>query len=197
MNLNKMFKKLVGNQTVMIIAAVVVAFAVYSYSQGFNVSLSGMSGENEAAQASRQAPSDPYAAPSDSHIKCPAGGNNFVPADNNASQNASAGGASTDTYGLPPSCAKQQVVDPAELLPKGGSNEFSKINPMGGGDLKNVSLLKAGYHIGINTVGQSLRNANLQLRSEPPNPQLNTGPWNNSTITADLQRRPLELGCGN
>ena len=49
-----MFKKLVGNQTVMIIAAVVVAFAVYSYSQGFNVSLSGMSGENEAAQASRQ-----------------------------------------------------------------------------------------------------------------------------------------------
>ena len=34
---------------------------------------------------------------------------------------------------------------------------------MGAGDLKNVSLLKAGHHIGINTVGQSLRNANLQL----------------------------------
>ena len=192
-----MFKKLASNQTVMIIAAVVVAFAVYSYSQGFNVSLSGMSGANEAAEAAGQAPRDPYAAPSDSDIKCAAGGNNFVPADNNASQNASANGASTDTYGLPPSCAKQQVVDPAELLPKGSNNEFSKINPMGGGDLKNVSLLKAGYHIGINTVGQSLRNANLQLRSEPPNPQLNTGPWNQSTITADLQRRPLELGCGN
>ena len=67
---------------------------------------------------------------------------------------------------------------------------------MGSGDLKNVSLLKAGWHIGINTVGQSLRNANLQLRSEPVNPQLNTGPWNQSTITADMQRRPLEIGCG-
>ena len=54
---------------------------------------------------------------------------------------------------------------------------------MGSGDLKNVSLLKAGYHIGINTVGQSLRNANLQLRSEPANPQLNVGPWNQTTIT--------------
>ena len=67
---------------------------------------------------------------------------------------------------------------------------------MGSGDLKNVSLLKAGWHIGINTVGQSLRNANLQLRSEPPNPQLSTGPWNQSTISADMQRRPLEIGCG-
>jgi len=197
MKFEKMLKKLASNQTVMIMAAVVVAFAVYSYSQGFNVSLSGMTGDDGAAQASKQESRDPYATPSDSQIKCAAGGNNFVPADNNSSQNASAGGASTDTYGLPPSCTKQQVVDPSELLPKGGSNEFSKINPMGGGDLKNVSLLKAGYHIGINTVGQSLRNANLQLRSEPPNPQLNTGPWNNSTITTDLQRRPLELGCGN
>ena len=46
------------------------------------------------------------------------------------------------------------------------------MNPMGAGDVANVSLLRAGYHIGINTVGQSLRNANLQLRSEPANPQL-------------------------
>ena len=46
------------------------------------------------------------------------------------------------------------------------------MNPMGAGDVKDVSLLRAGYHIGINTVGQSLRNANLQLRSEPANPQL-------------------------
>ena len=68
---------------------------------------------------------------------------------------------------------------------------------MGSGDLKNVSLLKAGHHIGINTVGQSLRNANLQLRSEPANPQLNVGPWNQTTITPDMQRRPLEIGCGN
>jgi len=57
-------------------------------------------------------------------------------------------------------------------------------------------LLKAGYHIGIDTVGQTLRNANLQIRSEPPNPQINVGPWNASTISPDTMRVPLELGQG-
>jgi len=105
-------------------------------------------------------------------------------------------GVRTDMHGLPPSCTRQPVVDPKQLLPKDGNNQFSKMNPMGAGDVANVSLLKAGYHIGINTVGQSLRNANLQLRSEPANPQLNVGPWNTSTIGPDFNRRPMEIGCG-
>ena len=67
---------------------------------------------------------------------------------------------------------------------------------MGAGDVSKVSLLNAGYHIGINTVGQSLRNANLQVRSEPANPQLNVGPWNHSSIDPDNSRRPMEIGCG-
>ena len=198
MNVGKMLKKLANNQTVMVLAAAVAVAAIYYYSQGFSGSLSGMSGQNEAAKAVDRAPQGPSAGPSDRQIQCAAGGNNFIPSQplGQNGGNASANGANTDTYGLPPSCAKQQVVDPSELLPKGGDSEFSKLNPMGSGDLKNVSLLKAGWHIGINTVGQSLRNANLQLRSEPANPQLNTGPWNQSTITADMQRRPLEIGCG-
>ena len=59
-----------------------------------------------------------------------------------------------------------------------------------------VNLLKAGHHIGIDTIGQSLRNANLQLRSEPANPQVNVGPWNNTTMEADNMRVPLEIGQG-
>jgi hypothetical protein len=51
--------------------------------------------------------------------------------------------------------------------------------------------------IGIDTIGNTLRNANLQVRSEPPNPQLNVGPWNNTTIAPDLMRVPLEIGCGS
>ena len=57
-------------------------------------------------------------------------------------------------------------------------------------------MLKAGHHIGIDTIGQSLRNSNLQVRSEPANPQMNVGPWNQTTIQPDLMRVPLELGCG-
>ena len=195
MNIAKSLKKLASNQTFVVLAAVVAVAAVYYYTQSFNTPVGAMTGQNEAAQA---ADSDPNAGPSDSQIQCAAGGNNYVPSHplGQNSGHGAANGAVTDSYGLPPSCAKQQVVDPSELLPKDANSEFSKLNPMGSGDLKNVSLLKAGWHIGINTVGQSLRNANLQLRSEPPNPQLNTGPWNQSTISADMQRRPLEIGCG-
>ena len=81
-------------------------------------------------------------------------------------------------------------------MPKDKNSEWAKLNPVGGSDLKDINLLKAGYHIGIDTIGQSLRNANLQIRSEPPNPTKSVSPWMNTTIEPDLTRVPLELGCG-
>ena len=98
--------------------------------------------------------------------------------------------------GMPSSCSPQSMPDPAALLPKDNNSAWAKLNPSGQGNLDSVSLLKAGYHIGIDTVGQSLRNANLQLRSEPANPQMNVGPWNNTTIEPDVMRVPLEVGQG-
>ena len=81
-------------------------------------------------------------------------------------------------------------------MPKDKNSEWAQLNPAGQGDLSNINLLKAGYHIGIDTIGQTLRNANLQIRSEPANPQINVGPWNLSTIEPDFMRPPLELGQG-
>ena len=98
--------------------------------------------------------------------------------------------------GMPSSCSPQSMPDPAALLPKDNNSAWAKLTPSGQGNLDSVSLLKAGYHIGIDTVGQSLRNANLQLRSEPANPQMNVGPWNNTTIEPDVMRVPLEIGQG-
>lgn len=109
---------------------------------------------------------------------------------------ASANGIQTSMPGIPSSCSKPNIQNPAELLPKDTNSQWAQLNPTGKGELANVNLLKAGYHIGIDTVGQSLRNANLQIRSEPPNPQLNTGPWMQSTITPDFFRPPLEIGSG-
>ena len=86
--------------------------------------------------------------------------------------------------------------NPAELLPRDVNSQWAELNPSGKGELANINLLKAGYHIGIDTIGQSLRNANLQIRSEPPNPQLNVGPWQQSTIEPDFLRVPLEIGVG-
>jgi len=109
---------------------------------------------------------------------------------------ASVNGVQTSTPGLPSSCSKPNVQNPAELLPKDSNSQWNELNPSGKGELANINLLKAGYHIGIDTIGQSLRNANLQIRSEPPNPQLNVGPWNLTTIQPDFQRVPLEIGNG-
>jgi hypothetical protein len=103
---------------------------------------------------------------------------------------------SNESLMIPSSCSGN-TPDPSELLPKDVNNEWARLNPTGKGELSQVNLLKAGYHIGIDTIGQSLRNANLQIRSEPPNPQLNVGPWNQSTITPDFMRVPLELGVGS
>jgi hypothetical protein len=102
----------------------------------------------------------------------------------------------TSSYGLPPSCSRGTISDPADLLPKDTNSQWAQLNPAGGADFKNVNLLKAGYNIGIDTVGSSLRNANLQVRSEPPNPTTVVSPWLNTTIEPDLMRAPLEIGCG-
>jgi hypothetical protein len=109
---------------------------------------------------------------------------------------ASANGVQTSMPGIPSSCSHPNIQNPAELLPKDSNSQWAQLNPSGKGELANVNLLKAGYHIGIDTIGQTLRNANLQIRSEPPNPQLYVGPWNQSTIESDFMRPPLNIGSG-
>ena len=109
---------------------------------------------------------------------------------------ASANGVQTSMPGIPSSCSNPNIQNPAELLPKDTNSQWAQLNPSGKGELANVNLLKAGYHIGIDTVGQTLRNANLQIRSEPPNPQLYVGPWNQTTIEPDFMRPPLNIGSG-
>ena len=95
------------------------------------------------------------------------------------------------------SCYPQDSLSPKDLLPKDDKDNIANFNkdyPISEGILKGVNFLEAGYQIGVNTVGQSLRNANRQIRSEPPNPQVNVSPWLNTTIGPDLSRQPLEIG---
>jgi hypothetical protein len=107
---------------------------------------------------------------------------------------SSVNGMTTSGIGLPSSCNNKNAQNPADLLPKNiPDSKWAQLNPSGKGELANINLLKAGYHIGIDTIGQTLRNANLQIRSEPPNPQLYVGPWNQSTIEPDFMRPPLEI----
>lgn len=87
---------------------------------------------------------------------------------------------------------KIDTNSPSDLLPHDNNAGFANLTS-GNTDLPD--LMAAGAAIGIDTIGQSLRNANLQLRSDPTIPVKPTGPWSQSTMEPDLGRVPLELGC--
>jgi hypothetical protein len=93
----------------------------------------------------------------------------------------------------PSGCYPRDQLTPSELLPKDVNSTWAEQNPMGSGSLAGKNFLSAGALIGVNTVGQSLRNANYQLRSEPPNPQVPVSVFLNSTIEPDVNRRNLEI----
>lgn len=83
------------------------------------------------------------------------------------------------------------VNTPADLLPTDSNSEWAKLNPtMNASPSEN--LLPVDKFIG--TQSQILRNANLQLRSDPPISRTNVGPWMNSTIEGDPYRTPFEVG---
>ena len=191
-----MIKKCTTSHVILGLAALAILYALTNYAEQKSGSRDAMTANQATYLPYEKRPRD--VSQTGAASCCVGQGGNPQPS-NPLGQNerfSRARGVKTSTYGLPPSCAAQPVVNPRELLPKDTNSEWGRLNPQGEGDLKNVNLLQAGYHIGINTVGQSLRNPNLQLRSEPANPQMTVGPWNNTTISPDLSRRPLEIGCG-
>ena len=98
---------------------------------------------------------------------------------------------------LPSECFPKDVLDPNVLLPNDANSLWAQVSPSGQGSLADQNFLTSGFHIGINTVGQSLRNANRQLRSEPTNPQVKVSPWMQTTIDPDINRRPLEINSAD
>jgi hypothetical protein len=98
---------------------------------------------------------------------------------------------------LPSSCFPKDVLSSSDLLPADSNSLWAQVSPSGQGSLADQNFLTSGFHIGINTVGQTLRNANRQLRSEPLNSQVKVSPWMQSTIDPDINRRPLEINSGD
>ena len=95
---------------------------------------------------------------------------------------------------IPSECYPKDVLASQDLLPADANSKWAQSNPSGQGSLNDKNFLTAGYHVGVNTVGQSLRNANRQLRSDPPNPQVKVSPWMQTTIEPDVNRKAMEIG---
>jgi len=193
--LKNLQKNIKAHHFIALIGIVVLALAIaqYSgrktnYSDGFNQAQNGPPPQG-GMPPQQQGPM--AAGPGD-------GGSVAIPANGPIGQNEVFAnvpqGTATSTYGLAPVPSANKQYDPSELLPKDINSQWAQLNPAGSADFKNVNLLKAGSLIGIDTVGSTLRNANLQERSEPPNPTTSVSPWLNTTIEPDLMRLPLEIG---
>lgn len=140
----------------------------------------------KAAQAAQAAPAATAATGSSSQNP---GGDHF------ADLSSYQGPAQFSSAEAPAGCYPRDQLTPSELLPKDMASVWAEQNPMGPGSLKGKNFLSAGALIGVNTVGQSMRNANLQVRSEPPNPQVAVSIFNQTTISPDISHRPLEIGA--
>jgi hypothetical protein len=123
------------------------------------------------------------------------GNTHAAPAEPSSDMNSGSmeGPADFGSAEAPAGCYPRDQLTPSELLPKDNNSAWAEQNPMGPGSLKGKNFLSAGALLGVNTVGQSLRNSSWQLRSEPPNPQVPVSIFNQSTIQPDVNRRPLEI----
>ena len=166
------------------VLAVVVVTLTYLQPNMFNSS--------EGFQATLSAASN-YSAPAGGNAGNGAVNEQLVKMSSEAVPTPSTGPADFGSAEAPAGCYPRDQLTPSELLPKDANSVWAQQNPMGTGSLKGKNFLSAGALIGVNTVGQSLRNANYQLRSEPPNPQVPVTVFNVPTIEPDVNRRALEI----
>ena len=180
----KQVKKIMMDNWVVILALLVGVVGIGRYSFA-KTELQDTMTSNRAVEGSGSVKQREASSPQQTGI-APAG-----PSGTNADY-AKVQGIQTSSAGLP-ACDKKSVNNPADLLPTDQNSEWARLNPSGQGDISQVTTLDAGHHLGM--TAQVLRNANLQLRSDPPIPQgASTGPFNQPTISADASRVTLELG---
>lgn len=167
------FSKFATPQRLLIlIIFVVLAMLLLSYSEGKGFSMDGMETGTDASAGATGAATGATGA---------AGAAGAVP-------------SST----MPAAATGATITSPSELLPADQNSQWAALNPvnMSQGNIIAGDMLQAGYHIGLDTIGQTLKNANLQLRSDPIIPKQTAGPWNQSTYEPDYGRVPLEIGSG-
>lgn len=85
----------------------------------------------------------------------------------------------------------RKPLKPEDLLPKEKNPDWFE-NPNSDFNVSRaISMEVPDFKFGIDTIGQSLKNASWDIRGTPPNPKVTVGPWNNSTIEPDYNLRGL------
>lgn len=123
--------------------------------------------------------------------------NNFTPATTEGGANINAAfdkpipkGADTNSINFNKNYLKK--YDSAQYLPQEVNDEWFKTDFTVAQKVGNDKLINADkYVVGVDTVGQSLKNASHDLRGTIANPKYNVSPWLNSTYEPDYNIKPL------
>lgn len=78
----------------------------------------------------------------------------------------------------------EDLFDVEKMLPQETEPDWFDTEPLQTTKIKG-NLIHPKVHMGINTVGNSLRNATHDIRGDIPNPKIHVSPWNMSTIEPD------------
>lgn len=85
----------------------------------------------------------------------------------------------------------RKTLTSSELLPKEENKDWFQVPNSKFNLMEAVNLEIPEIKIGIDTVGQSRKNATYDLRTAPPCPKFVVSPWSNSTIEPDYNTKAL------
>jgi len=89
------------------------------------------------------------------------------------------------------SSESRKTLGSSDLLPIEENKDWFQVPNKEFNLMQAVDLELPEIKIGVDTVGQSRKNATYDIRSAPPNPKFVISPWNNSTIEPDYNTKPL------
>lgn len=87
-------------------------------------------------------------------------------------------------------CQPEDLFDVDKYLPQEVNDEWFNVSPEPV-SVKNRHLINITKPIGINTIGNSLRNTSYDIRGTPSNPKDIVSPWLISSIEPDQNLKPL------
>lgn len=86
----------------------------------------------------------------------------------------------------------KDLFDINKMLPQEIEEDWFDVEPLQSTKkIRGTHLIHPMKHMGVNTVGSSLKNATHDIRGDIPNPKINVSPWNNSTIEPDTNIKGL------
>lgn len=84
------------------------------------------------------------------------------------------------------------LFDVEQMLPREIEEDWFDIEPLQATKkIRGTHLIHPKVHMGVNTVGSSLKNATHDIRGDIPNPKIRVAPWLQSTIEPDTNLKGI------